>query len=95
MMLLNITSYDGLTCFLICGMDGKVCRYQAAGTAHQKRGENIAIWLDVGFLVLVIAKILIAILTDVNRFSYEIFPDVSISISVITGCYVRRTGFGK
>jgi hypothetical protein len=74
MMLLNITSYDGLTCFLICGMDGKVCRYQAVGTAHQKRGENRARWLDAGFLVLVIAKILIAILNDVNRFSYEIFP---------------------
>ncbi|HDZ26250.1 MAG TPA: hypothetical protein ENH65_07025 [Candidatus Aminicenantes bacterium] len=82
-------------CFLIWGMDGKVCRYQAVGTAHQKRGENRSIWLDAGFLVLVIAKMLIAILTDVNRFSYETFPDVSISISVITGCYVRRTGFGK
>jgi hypothetical protein len=49
-------------------MDGKVCRYQAVGTAHQKRGENRAIGLDVGFLVLVIAKILIAILPDVNGF---------------------------
>ncbi len=67
-MLFNITSYDGLMCFLNCGMDGKVCRYQAARTAHQKRGENRAIWLDVGFIVLVIAKILIAVLPDVNRF---------------------------
>ena len=56
-------------------MDGKVCIYQAAGTAHQKRGENRAIWLEVGFLVLVIAKILIAVLPDVNRFFYKIFPD--------------------
>jgi len=75
MTLLNITSYDGLMWFLICGMDGKVYIYQAAGTAHQKRGENRARWLDVGFLVLVIAKILIAILPDVNGFFYKIFPD--------------------
>jgi len=74
MTLLNITSYDGLMCFLIWGMDGKVCRYQAVGTAHQKRGENRAIGLDVGFLVFVIAKILIAILPDVNGFFYKIFP---------------------
>ncbi len=67
------TSYDGLMCFLICGTDGKVCRYQAAETAHQKRGENRAIWLEVGFLVLVIAKILIAVLPDVNRFFYKIY----------------------
>ncbi len=79
-MLLNITSYDGLTCFLICGMDGKVCRYQAVGTAHQKRGENRAIWLDVGFLVLVIAKILIAILSDVNGFFYKFFPDCRVDM---------------
>ncbi len=49
-------------------MDGKVGRYQAAETAHQKRGDNRALWLDVGFLVLVIAEILIVILPDVNRF---------------------------
>ena len=68
MVLLNITSYDGLMCFLIWGMDGKVCRYQAVRTAHQKRGENRAIGLNVGFLVLVTAKILIVALPDVNRF---------------------------
>jgi hypothetical protein len=60
-------------------MDGKVCRYQAAETAHQKRGENRALWLDVGFLVLVIAEILIVILPDVNRFFYKSFQTAGLT----------------